>query len=207
MSGSLEVVERQIQRSLVEVLNSEISQRVIGSLDDAVDWIKISFLVESKRILSTMVFAVDRKQLLAHRSDSSVLIQCVVCKLTRSSRAMTSATSIDTNAASHIMSQRLVEFDAMQKIVSLPFDPSQCRLLTAPSEFTGLQGAVLRTNLEGPPGKVRVQTPCAAVRTAHYYLITIILCNLLTEQMIQSISRFLILCPLAMNRRSSKFGE
>ena len=77
------------------------------------------------------------------------------------------------NAACHIMSQSLVDFESMTRIVSLPFDATTEVLLKMLAECDRLHRPVrrsekkalnethksIRYKLDGPPSKVRIQTP------------------------------------------------
>lgn len=80
---------------------------------------------------------------------------------------------ISPNAASHIMSQHMVDFESMKRIVGLPFDSDQGVLLKILAECDRLHRPVrrsekkalnevhklIRFKLDGPPSKVRIQSP------------------------------------------------
>lgn len=159
---------------LVETINTEVSQRVITSCDSAINWIKgtLFFIQLAKNPGDYGVKVVS-----PHSIDTHLL---KVCKNTMQrlhaigALDLADGQEIFPNAAGHIMSQRLVDYGAMEQITKLPFDASQCQMLKLLASFEGLQRPVRRSEkkelneahknlklykLDGPLSKARVQEP------------------------------------------------
>jgi ATP-dependent DNA helicase HFM1/MER3 len=172
LSGGMEVVESQLPPRLMEVMNTEISQRVITSFEAAMNWIKSTFFFRR---------AMENPQqygLSSSKSDIEEFMEknCLD-SLERLSKegiiAFDESGRIEPKAACHIMSQSLVDFESMTRIVSLPFDATSEALLKMLVECDRLHYPVrrsekkalnethklIRYKLDGPPSKVRIQTP------------------------------------------------
>ena len=163
-----------VGHKFVETFNAEVSQRVITSIEAAVNWIK-----------STLHYIQLTRDPGAHGINvvSSLSIEThllgvctAAAQRLRSVGALVIADSQDIFplAASHTMSQHLVDYNVMDQISKLPFDASQCQLLRALAQIEGLQRPVRRPEkkvlnaahkalkkykLEGQPSKVRVKEP------------------------------------------------
>jgi hypothetical protein len=168
----MEVVESHLPARLMDVMNTEISQRVITSFEASQDWIKSTFffrramenpaqygLASSKSEIETY-FEKHCLEALQQLSDEGII-------------TFDDSGRISPLPACHIMSQHMVDFKAMKQIVALPFDADQALLLKVLAEFDGLHRPVrraekkalnevhkiIRYKLDGPPSKVRIQTP------------------------------------------------
>lgn len=155
----------------MDVVNTEISQRVITSVEVAQDWIKSTFFFwraienPSRYGLPTTeshIEAYAKKQCLEslqRLSDEGIIL------LDESGHTSPLPTC-------HIMSQHLIDFDAMTQIVTLPFDADQSMLLKFLSECEWLHRPVQRNEkktlnqvhktikykLPGPPSKIQTPT-------------------------------------------------
>ena len=173
LSSGLDVVESQMSAKLISCLNSEISQRVITTFSDAVNWMKGTFFFVRARSNPAMYGL--------HGEPGS--LDLAFSKLVGESlRELDDDGIISVNkengvvlplAGSVVMSSHLVEHSAMKKIVGLPFDATQSQLLIVIAQFEGLHRPVrrsekkvlnqlhktIRYKLDGPESKVRVQEP------------------------------------------------
>jgi ATP-dependent DNA helicase HFM1/MER3 len=170
LSGGMKVVESHLPAKLMDVMNTEISQRVITSEDTALNWIMNTFF--ARRVKENP----ERYGL----PTSASIIDSYLMKLCQDSLQRLHQEGVITSGESgeivplpacHVMSQSMVDFEAMKEIVGLPFDADQALLLKALSEFQGLHRPVrrsekkflndvhkmIRYKLDGPPSKVRVQ--------------------------------------------------
>jgi len=158
---------------LIEVLNIEISQGVLESIEEAADWIKGTFLYQ--RLQSNpLMYGMNGKG-----SDS--LHSFIVDKCSQSIEqlmkveaiSMEKDGSITPTAASRIMSRNFVDYDTMKSIVKLHHDSGPLQILQMLSNCHKIQFPVrrhekktlneahkyVRYKLEGPASKVRVQSP------------------------------------------------
>lgn len=157
---------------LTEVLNIEISQGVIVSAEEAVDWVKGTFLY--RRILSNPLLYGF------HGKGDNALHSFIdeVCKTSIDNLQKIRAISVDENgifspeAGCHVMSRNYIDFEAMKAIVKLPHDSGPVQLLHMMSNCAKIQIPIRRNEkkalneayksikykLEGPQSKVRIQT-------------------------------------------------
>ena len=142
---SLKVVESHLESKLTEVLNIEISQGVITSAEDAVNWVKSSFLYQ--RIQSNPLFYGFKGK------GNDALHSFILEKCTSSINKLhkINAISVDEDdgtfspvAASHIMSRNFVDYETMKSIVKLPHDSGPVQLLHFISNCTKIQTQVRR---------------------------------------------------------------
>ena len=171
LSGGLGVVESHLPSRLMDVLNTEISQRVVTSVQAALDWIKSTFFFRRMQ---------ENPEKHGLSSESEIdpyltrLCEESLLKLHREGMIVLDESGKTTPLPGcHVMSQHMVDFEAMKRIAGLPFDADQAGLLRALSEFEGLHRPVrrsekkilnevhkmIRYKLEGPASKVRIQTP------------------------------------------------
>ena len=173
LSGGLEVVESQMPAKLLACLNSEVSQQVIKSFSDAMNWIKGTFF---------FVRARSNPAAYGLNSEPGSLELAFMKIVGESLRELDDDGIISVNkengavsplTGSVVMSSHLVAYAAMKKIVALPFDTTQSSLVMAIAEFEGLHRPVrrsekkilnelhksIRYKLDGPVSKVRVQQP------------------------------------------------
>lgn len=172
LSGGMEVVESRLPSRLMDVLNTEISQRVITSLDTAQDWLKSTFfyrrVTENPRhygLPSSEPHVEEYMEKLC-LSSLELLNELGIIRFDDSG-------NVSPLMGCHVMSQHMVEFEAMKSIVGLPFDADQATLLKFLAECDRLHRPVrrgekkalnevhklIRYKLDGPPSKVRVQSP------------------------------------------------
>ena len=179
VSQGLKVVESHLESKLTEIFNVEISQGVITSTEDAVNWVKSSFLYQ--RIQSNPLFYGFNGK------GNDALNSFILDKCTSSINKLhkIKAISVDDDGtfsarhASHIMSRNFIDFDTMKGIVKLPHDSGPIQLLHFMSNCTKIQTPIRRDDkkhlneaykagvpkykLEGPQSKVRVKTPAEKV--------------------------------------------
>jgi ATP-dependent DNA helicase HFM1/MER3 len=163
----------QLLYRLDEIINAEISQQVISCMESAINWIKgtLYFIQLLKNPADHGVQIVS-----SHSIDTHLLQICTNSIQRLQSIGVVAAhdgQKVSPLAASHTMSQHLVEYQAMALITKIPFDATQHQVLKALSEIEGLHRPVrrmekktlnqvhknLKYKLEGPPSKVRVQEP------------------------------------------------
>ena len=166
-------VESQLNHKLFEVFNSEISQQVISSPESALNWIKETLFFVGVR-KNPQRYGIDGG--CARSIDSYLMRQCKL--ITDKLKALKFVSSnengeIYPEAACHIISKNLVDLQASELMVGLPFDASTFQVLSALCHIEDLHSAprrsekkflneahkMIRFKLEGPPSKVRVQTP------------------------------------------------
>lgn len=183
-NNSKSLVEAQIQGlgpaesrllgNLVDVLNTEISQRVVTDMAGAIRWLKTTYLFGRLR-QEPAKYAMDQswdcidsfmKHFLKRAIDDLVGADIV---------QFDGSGEIQPLPACHIMSQSMVPFESMKAIASLPHDATQCQVLKSLSKMELFNTHVRRNEkkvlnechksdvllfkLDGPPSKVRVQEP------------------------------------------------
>jgi replicative superfamily II helicase len=159
---------------LVETINTEVSQKVICSNTNAINWIKgtLYFLQLAQdpgghglKVVSNYSIDTHLHNLCRNAIDRLCAIGAIVT---------TESQDIYPLPASHIMSQRLVDYEAMAQISKLPFDVSHSQVVKTISTIEGMHCPVRRNEkkalnaahknlkmykLEGPLSKVRIQEP------------------------------------------------
>lgn len=154
-----------------EVVNTEISQRVITSTESALDWISGSLFSIQLRNNPSNFGVKDGTSL-----DEKLFAQCT--ESIRRLRAIGTLAGgngpqLFALPASHVMSQHLVESQAMQLFVDTAYDSNQCQILKTLAHIEGLHRPVRRSEkrflkeahkslkykLDGPPSKVTIQKP------------------------------------------------
>lgn len=172
MTRGLGTADSQLLHKLVDVINTEISHRVIVNLDGALRWLKTTFLFPCLKA-NPLRFGCDpRKQSI----DEFLLNHCKEAIDLLSEAGLVGGHDIlFPREPCHIMSQSMVPFGAMKLIVSLSFDATQCQILKAISNMEMIHFPVRRLEkkalnachkseatrfkLEGPLSKVRIQKP------------------------------------------------
>ena len=173
LGASLEIVESQLLPKLVQVLNNEISQKVITTFQSAKEWLATTFLFQR----------IKRNPDAFGIKDPKELDQCLTRICGAELKKLDDVGCIEVSKhqngdvtplfGCHVMSQHLVDFSAMKLIIELPFTSNTGQLLATISQFEGLHKPVRRSEkkhlnevhkaikykLEGPPSKVRVQEP------------------------------------------------
>jgi ATP-dependent DNA helicase HFM1/MER3 len=223
-SRGLEPVKSQLLSRLNEVLNTEISQRVIADSVSALNWIK-----------HTLFFVQFNKDPTAYNVEPSVsavdahLVQ-LCSEAIRQLRSIgvlvqREDTAVLPRDASHIMSQHLVDYPTMEIISQLPFDATQCQVARAISHIKNLQRPCRRNEkktlnavhkeikfkLDGQPSKVRVQQPWEksfVLLQSHIGQVTIEDYTLRQEtmSMVEYASRVLVAAE-EFSARSSRHGK
>lgn len=175
----LKVVESHLLAgdNLTECLNNEISQGVITSAEEAVDWIKHTLLFH--RIQSNpLYYGLSSSGRGVDNVHSFLLGKCndAISKLSgiqAISSALDDEERFSPEAASSIMSRNFVDFQTMKSIVKLPHDCGPLQLLHMLSRCEKIQTPVRRAEkkelneayklvkykFEGPQSKIRIQTP------------------------------------------------
>jgi ATP-dependent DNA helicase HFM1/MER3 len=144
LASGLGAAESQLERTLVDVVNTEISQRVITSLDTALNWIK-----------TTLLFACIKKnpkqfgvQIVSQHSIDSHLLQLCQSAIRHLQQDGLVEVNDDNEIfplpASHIMSQNMIPFDAIKLFATLSFDASQKDILSVLSQVEDLCAFSLR---------------------------------------------------------------
>ena len=172
-SSGLDAAISKLPTKIDAVINAEIAQKVIQTTDDAINW------------LGTTLFAI---QFLKDPSEFGVEVSptespySYLLKLCSDSIQRLLAIGTIANGEtqqllvlppSSIMSQHLVEYQAMELFVKIPHDATQCQVLKTLVQIEGLHRPVrrsekrflkethksLRYKLDGPLSKVTIQTP------------------------------------------------
>ena len=163
VSSGLEPAKSQLRGKFDDVVNAELSQRVITDMSTFVNWFKGTLL----HIQNTGT----------SRSDEASLELCTESlrrlEHIKAVRSDEQRAFFDPLEACHIMSHNLVQYDTMRIITGLPFDATQVQVLKAMANIEGLHRPVRRSEkrqlkeahkslkykLEGPLSKVTVQEP------------------------------------------------
>jgi len=139
MTNGLEVVESRLLVKLVETLNTEISQKVIVNVDQAVDWIKGTFFYRRIR-KNAKYYGMRGKS--AQETDSFLMKKCMdsIQDLHEAGivTLQNGGLQILPNEASHVMSQHMIPFKEMCAIIALPHDAGPLQLLRALADMDGL---------------------------------------------------------------------
>ena len=174
LAQGLGAAESHLLPKLVDIINTEISQRVITSMEGALQWLKTTFFfVRVSRHREKYGMAATR-----HGIDD-YLFQ--LCKEAIQQLCEMDLVEVDDKniisplPACHVMNQGMVSAEAMKLIVSLPYDSTQCQILKAISKMEPFhfvvrrhekkmlnechKSEVIRYKLEGPLSKVRIQKP------------------------------------------------
>lgn len=173
LGASLENVQSKLLPKLVQVLNTEISQKVITTFQHAKDWLATTFLFQCIKGNPNAYGVHDGRGL------EGCLTQIVGVELKKLDNVGCIEISKHQNGdvtplfACHVMSQHIVDFAAMTRIIALPSTLDAGHLIGTISHFEGLHKPVRRSEkkilnevhkaikykLDGPPSKVRIQEP------------------------------------------------
>jgi ATP-dependent DNA helicase HFM1/MER3 len=139
LSSGLETVESFLLSQLTETLNTEVSQRVITTIQGALDWLKGTFFFHCIRRNPghyglSKENEEDREEYLMKRCLES-LQALHNSKIIRIQDDMIHMTA---ESASHVMNHHIVPFEAMKLISSLPYDSGPFQLLQFLSKMKGL---------------------------------------------------------------------
>lgn len=174
LSGGLEIVESMLLKNLIETLNTEISQSVINNVSEALDWLKGTFFYirVRKNPRFYKLFGKNEEDL-----EKCLMKLCMDALENLHSTGIihlnNQGSSITAKQVSHIMSRHLVPFNTMKLVITLPHDPDTVQILQILSKVEGMHFPVRRAEksflneahkqikykLDGPPSKVRIQTP------------------------------------------------
>jgi len=139
MSTGLEVVESKLLKNLLEILNIEVSQNVIGTLDEAINWMKGTFFYTRVKKNSSHYGLLGKSE---QEREGYLMDKCLESlKNLHNSNIITVANDgrhIAPKKASHVMSRHLVPFHTMQLIMGIPHDPGPLHILQMLSEMEGL---------------------------------------------------------------------
>ena len=169
---SYDAAESSMSLKWVEALNSEISQRVISSVEDAVRWIKTTFYYVRQKKDPLKYGLVSS---LESESDDHLFetVRLAIEQLDSIGAITNGKNFISPLAASHIMSQHSVSFEAMKAFADLPFDATQQQILHCISSLELTQFPVrklekkflnqchqeVRYKIAEPSNKYKVQLP------------------------------------------------
>jgi len=139
MTNGLEVVESRLLEKLVETLNTEISQKVIVNVNQAIDWIKGTFFYRRVR-KNAKYYGMQGKS--DQEMDSFLMTKCMdsIQDLHEAEIVVlqNGGLQIVPKKASHVMSQHMVPFKEMCSIVALPYDSGPLQLLQTLADMDGL---------------------------------------------------------------------
>ena len=139
VSTGLEVVESNLLEKLIETLNTEISQYVIVSVEQAIDWIKGTFFFQRVR-KNPRYYGIQGKS--KPDIDNYITTKCMSCLEDLHKLEIMSLTKfgevISPKKASHVMSQHMVPFQSMKLIIELPFNADCRSILEMLSNMEGI---------------------------------------------------------------------
>ncbi len=146
MSHGLEVVESMLLKQLTETLNSEISQRVITNVKDALDWLKGTFFFIRVRKNAKYYGLHGKKDT---ELESYLMHQCMNSLRnlheTNIINLDNEGDAVEPRRASHVMSRHMIPFEGMRAITELPHDAGPLQILQTLSEMDGLHYPVRRS--------------------------------------------------------------
>jgi ATP-dependent DNA helicase HFM1/MER3 len=166
--------ESRLLGKLKDVLATEIAQGVVTNMDTAIAWLKTTFMFVRLR-QNPSKYAMDMSWRTIDEYISHILETAL--------RGLAGANLVDFSPSAgicalpgcHIMSHRMVSFESMCAIASLPFDATRCQILVMLSKMEIFSSHVFRNEkkelnechrgpsmkyyLDGPKNKVRVQEP------------------------------------------------
>jgi replicative superfamily II helicase len=166
--------ESRLLGKLKDVLATEIAQGVVTSMDTAIAWFKTTFLFVRVR-QNPSKYAMDKSwrtinEYLEHLIETA--LKSLVCANIIEFHQSNAITAMP---GCHIMSQRMVSFESMRALASLPHDATICQILITLSKMDVFnshvfrnekkelnechKGACMKYNLSGQKNKVRIQEP------------------------------------------------
>lgn len=172
-SSGLPPAKSQLLCTFEEIMNAEISQKVVTDMNSALNWIKETlYYVQLKRdpeahcVRIVSAHSVDTHLMSILREAFRKLQQVGVL-------ALRGGSTLKPFDACNIMSNHLVDYSTMAIMSRLPFDVTQKGMLHAICQVERLQRPAkrsekkalnalhkdIRHKLDGPPSKVRVQKP------------------------------------------------
>jgi ATP-dependent DNA helicase HFM1/MER3 len=166
--------ESRLLGNLVDVLNTEISQRVVTDVAGAIKWLKTTYLFGRLR-QEPAKYAMDKSFDCIDTYMNHFLERAIGDLVDADLVRLDTTGAIYPLPACHIMSQGMVPYESMKAIASLPHDSTQCQVLKSVSKMEILNMHVRRNEkkflnechkieeiifkLDGPPSKVRIQEP------------------------------------------------
>ena len=171
MHSGLDPVVSKLATRIDEIINTEISQGVIRSKEDAYNWLRTT-LLSIQLHNDPALFGIATNQnlddyLLNLCTDSIKRLQAI------GAVAANGGQNLVALEVSHTMSQNLVRYQAMQLFAELPFDAKQSQILNMLVDMQDFHQPVRRSEkrflreahkslkhkLEGPLSKVTIQQP------------------------------------------------
>lgn len=172
LSNGMEIVESQLLEKMVETLNTEVSQKVVKNVSQAITWMKSTFFfvrvrknphfygMQGKSEQEMNQYLKDRCMRSLHELRDSSIISF-----------LGDGYGVAPNPASHIMSRHLVPFDVMRRFIELKHDAGPKEILLVLSECEGLHRPVRRSEkkflngvykqikykYDGPQSKIKIQ--------------------------------------------------
>mmetsp|Transcript_14467 Transcript_14467/g.21404 ORF Transcript_14467/g.21404 Transcript_14467/m.21404 type:complete len:1093 (-) Transcript_14467:119-3397(-) len=172
LSNGMEIVESQLLEKMVETLNTEVSQKVVTNISQAITWMKSTFFfvrvrknphfygMQGKSEQEMNQYLKDRcMRSLQELRDSKII------------SFLGDGYGMAPNPASHIMSRHIVPFDVMKRFIELNHDAGPKDILLVLSECEGLHRPVRRSEkkflnqvykqikykYDGPQSKIKIQ--------------------------------------------------
>jgi ATP-dependent DNA helicase HFM1/MER3 len=127
-TSGLDAARSKLLGKLVEAMNVEVSQQVVTSTASALNWLKSSLFFVQLRNQPTYFGAVAASEAGVEDHIASICKNTLQRILDIGAVVDVDGVDVFPTAASHVMSQHLVECQAMESIVSLPHDASQCEV-------------------------------------------------------------------------------
>lgn len=172
ITDGMEVVESNLMGRMIETINTEVSQKVISNVNQAIAWIKGTYFFVRVR-KNPAFYGMQEKT--EHQMNAYLKEKCME-SLTELSQAdiisvLHNGVDIAPLPASHIMSRNLVPFIDMKRFMNLPYECGTREILFALSECEGLHRPVRRSEkrllnevykqvkykFDGPQSKVKIQ--------------------------------------------------
>lgn len=190
-SEGLDFAVSKLYTKLDEIINAEVSQKVIFSTESAINWIKTSLfcaqLFRHPALFGQVDTSIEKsEEHLWRLCNESIQRLKAIGTLTTFNGQQVFALP-----ASHVMSYNLVEYQAIKQFNEIPYDATQHGLLVAVSKIQGMHRPVRRSEkralkvihkqlkykLDGPLSRVTIQQPSEKV----FVLIQASLMNLAIE--------------------------
>ena len=175
MSRGMEVVESNLLGKMVESINTEVSQKLISNVSQALAWMKSTYFYVRVRKNSKFYSLQGKNE---QQMNAYLKQKCMQSLNELNDEQIISVQEngkkIKPLPASHIMSKHMVPFDAMKRFINLPFDCDTRDILLTLSECEGLHRPVRRSEkkllnevykgskhkYDGPQSKIRIQKSC-----------------------------------------------
>ena len=172
ISNGIEIVESNLMGRIAETINTEVSQKVIRNVSQAIAWMKGTYFFVRVR-KNPPYYGMQGK---TEEQMNAYLKETCMGSLNELNKAeiisvRNGGVDIVPLPASHIMSQHLVPFADMKRVMALSYDCGTREILLALSECEGLHRPVRRSEkrllndvykqikykYDGPQSKIKIQ--------------------------------------------------